>query len=332
MLTQQLTDPSARAEHFAGSTDPMILLAIPGCVPVAQNQAHAREFAPSEPVAKQHEEKLPVIAQPDDYLRTVDREKQRIARQEMPKMRCYCDVRDAVLALRAEDCVFEYFFALFERFKSQQSHALRGLEFLLEPNATGDSTERRYSIWRVHSRLVATEAGGVNGTARGLIEARLVRAKDMHLVVAGTDKESLSASVWRNHGTADARRLVTVETVRTVETLTVYNLFENDLESSLAEGVNPLEVLKLAAARREPDPFLYPAVTSINERLSVIPDPDEVREQVQLLHRRLWDGPLAATPIRPVLEKFLAENPDEVPGRLRWSLSQLEAADIYAPV
>jgi hypothetical protein len=153
----------------------------------------------------------------------------------------------------------------------------------------------------------------------------------MHLAVAGTDKDTLVSSIWRNHGADNAKRLVTVETVRTVEALTVYSLFENDLKSSLEKDVNPLEVLQRAAARREPDAFLYPAVTSINDRLSGIPDPGEVREQVQLLRQRLWDGPLAATPARPALEKFLSENPDEVPGRLRWSLAQLEAADIYAP-
>jgi hypothetical protein len=329
-------DPNALAANFASfqrSRHAKLLVAVPGCVAYAVNEAYLQLESLRFPGVDD------LLAETEgEFAEALGRAWRNLQPSHLQNaLGCYCSKVSSILALRKADCVHEDHFRLFAGYGEELRFA-SGWEFNLQDRLSRPG-RRVYDVLRVHSRLVGHRASG-----GGLLEVRFVPAPSLRLVAEGLpDQGPLSATVNLRAG-GRTRELVALEGLALDrEGLASYRILDAALhEAGQATSANARLILE--AAEREiaqgADP-VYPVTEIIAGLFENGPTAAELQRRLALVRARLWDAPVIASRIRrkldltllaPAFGKEIARLPLETGAELAnvtMSAHQLDAADIY---
>ena len=312
------------AEKFFSTTEPMVVMRMPGCQPVCVNREHDSWLAKIGPLATlSHASFRDEVAEsPSQFLKAVS------AASRADRKACYCERINAILSLRAPDCVFEGLHS--EHLETERSPQ-RGFEFYLQPGSQNGS--REYDIARVHTWLLDTKD-------RNLLLARLTPSQFLAAsVTLGFKAESRiawSAKITlRQSPKALALFKITDGTSEVdAKTYEPYRLFDEALrqaEDNLPEAPSLLHGALDQMLGSAEDYEDYGGFGFFVDHMLIQPDMPRVLRQVR---ERLWDGPALAGEVRTALSKFLDSSDLHFPLnvrhdvlRLRMSIDRLEARD-----
>ncbi|MBM3736981.1 MAG: hypothetical protein FJW39_14465 [Acidobacteria bacterium] len=280
--------------EFLDSTDPRILMQMPGCFPVADN------FANSFPR---------VVDSPSASIRSAARVFDGVGVQH--SARCYCETIHAIIALVERHCVFDSMFAGTPKDDRQWRV---GLEFVLNRQYAG---VRTYSVWRVFGRLASAEHLEVRlRQVRGL-EVRVETLSGMHPVLL---RITASFGGW--------------QLLKQDECLLDPQGEYQTADHSLGQALGLLETSSvtvvrdyLAQTRQFGD--CVPFRDLVDGLFRDNPAKSELLERIAALRSRLWDANAVVDKFRPELEKTLSSVPPGFASDLvRLQLEQESSAEI----
>ncbi|MBL8177984.1 MAG: hypothetical protein JNK48_25125 [Bryobacterales bacterium] len=340
-------DLKREAKRFLLSRDPVVVLTLPGCGPVAINEAHWKYPSLRFPGAKD----LLV----SDEAAFLDRVASVTGRSTAGPssalvshwMRCYCGRVASILALRPQECVHELHHSRFVQYQGALD-SIPGWEFNLKRDKS-TRAKRVYQVIRVHSRfLAAVSAEGFKG-ADALLSVRFTPSEHFDLVVQGQEKAgALKASVVVEG--LGRRPTVVIEPFdRAIEPdrLDPYRILSEHLSLAEARPAQAKEILQNAATLISGTQPNYPVediIASLYEYSGPrAPGEAEIRGRIADLRARLWDGPVVGVDVRAMLTRLagdvefqrdLVTWPVELQAEyasLSMPLRQLESLDIVLP-
>ena len=216
------------------------------------------------------------------------------------RLRCYCHDAGAILALRIQDCIFEWLFGkLTDPDREMESAWESGLEFR---RPTFDETDpfafREYSVERVHSRLVPDRkdlmfvrivSSPLTLRVDSILEDNKATKLRVKLIFPGAGLEF----------PLPEQRIIRETAKDTVTDLDVYGRFELELDRALAAHSKDQAQEDLVAfavlMRNERGADLY---TAFHSTIHSIFTSGDYRDNVTKVLARLWDGPFAGNPMR----------------------------------
>jgi hypothetical protein len=341
------------ARRFLASRHPVVLLSVPGCGPCALSPAHSRRrdllFPDARRILVKNEVEFMALI---TWISTGRQQEEfplpARLRKALGSIACYCAKVFSITALRQRDCVHESHFRRFLDYNGALL-SLPGWEFNLIPGQSTKRSRRVYKVLRTHSRLLAAGPSPVLDTVNGLLEVRFVGSQYLRLIVDGLpDRGHLRAHVeLRQDGLSPLKVLAPFTRQIDRSDLSIYQIVDEHLERAFSEPARAAEILQEAAASlSHGDGVNYPVIEIIADVMQPAHNIADIshrvlKQRIQSIRARLWDGPVIAGYVRshldsklasPSLTRSLANLPLDIQADLAavtMPLTKLEAGDYY---
>jgi len=262
----------------------MALLSMPFCVPVAVNEAHAKEFGGAD-----------LLKDSPDGVRAAFNlaEGQEAGFQNG---HCYCEEINAILALTKDECALESVYHVLRA----ASGPVGGLEFI----KGSENGVRRYGVVTVNARRV-------DPALDHLVEVKVRRLPQLELQVAGDTPLGARPSTLKVDVVRDGQKLLGGYRyqVSSQDAPLHGSVDEPLLEASnqCIAGALPGTVRsRLVRAAEAGDVEIYPQFeTLVNSLFAETPDQRELVLRIEGLRARLWDASAIESGVRQSLEEKL---------------------------